>query len=74
MRVRGWTDCSSDGGGGSSSIVGLGCPLLEQGWRRDVSKGRLVVGRLNHSDADTYTDAYADTYAKRGNLQRLMAL
>jgi hypothetical protein len=39
-----------------------------------VSKGRLVVGRLDHSDADTYTDAYADTYAKRGNLQRLMAL
>lgn len=63
MRVRGWTDCCSYGGGSSSSVVRLCCPLLEQCWRRNVSKGRLVVSRLDHSDADTYPDAYTDTHA-----------
>lgn len=68
MRVGGWTDGCSDGGCGSSSIVRFCCPLLEQSWRGNVSKGRLVVSWLDHTDADSHPDANTDTYAERGNL------
>lgn len=54
---------------GSSAIIRLRPgSRLEQRWRRNVSKGWLVVSRLDHTDTDSYTDAYTDADAERGDL------
>ena len=54
-----------------ASVLGFRVPL-QHGRRRDVSKRRLIVSRLYHSDADSDADPYADSDAQRGDLKRLL--
>ena len=61
----------------ASRGTGPGCCCRRRpsivGRRRNVSKGRLVVGRLDHADADADAHSNANTDAERRHLHGLTA-